>query len=242
MMQKVKLILVSVLALPLISTMLILAFVFDYGHADTIKVKDLVYIYDLAKSSAKAEMYVITDSRRLAKPAKAIRPIITLWTTEEIKSPNLQEAATTTGLSAEPINKEAFIKLPAKETPLTEKKPLPPKTEANAQTCIKCRLNIFFPCNGYALSAAERDQIDQHLSYLKKFKVRVTGFTCALGKKGYNKILARKRAGSVAEYLVKNGVKVTETAGKGGEGYISGVHKNNRRVEIAVLPPEESRK
>ena len=227
----------------LILVILILASVLNDGHADTIRAKEIVYIYDLAKSSAKAEMYVITKDQRTSRPTRSIPTEITLRTTEETaQAPHKLEARKIEPSPTKQDSNEQFARVRAEEKSVTEKKSVQTNPEITVKgRCMKCRVNIFFPINKHAITSAEKDQIEQYISCLKDIKVRVTGYTCKRGTPRHNEVLAIKRAQGVAEYLVKRGINVAEVVGKGGE-YISKVNKNNRRVEIEVIEAEENSK
>jgi outer membrane protein OmpA-like peptidoglycan-associated protein len=225
----------------LILVILILASVLNDGHADTIKVKDLVYIYDLAKSATTTEMYVITKDQRTSRPTKSIPTEITLRTTEETaQAPHKLGARKIEPSPTKQDGNEQFTGALAEEMSVTERKSVQTNPEITMKgRCIKCRVNIFFPIDKHAITNAEKDQIEQYISCLKDIKVRVTGYTCKRGTQRYNEVLAIKRAQGVAEYLVKRGINIAEVVGKGGE-YISKVNKNNRRVEIEVIGEKEN--
>jgi len=68
------------------------------------------------------------------------------------------------------------------------------------------------------------------------FPVSVTGYTCPLGTRKHNTILAKKRAYAVANYLRRRGVRVVNTTGKGGCCFIDLNNlAKNRRVIIRRL-------
>jgi outer membrane protein OmpA-like peptidoglycan-associated protein len=106
-------------------------------------------------------------------------------------------------------------------------------SEEKAGTHSSCEKNIvFFPLNESQISNSERDQIDQFINCIKGKEVKVTGYTCKIGKKLYNDKLAKARALNVAGYLRQEGVMVKEISGEGQQDYISIVDHVNRRVEI----------
>ena len=63
-------------------------------------------------------------------------------------------------------------------------------------------------------------------------KVTVTGYTCTIGKKGYNKALSKRRAQKIADYLKHEGKQVAKVEGKGDINPVSSDKRLNRRVEI----------
>jgi len=105
---------------------------------------------------------------------------------------------------------------------------------------------IYFPANHYQLTDSEKDQINLFLPYLKMaardgHMALVKGFTCDLGSKDKNDLLAMERAKAVAGYLEQNGVKIAGIKGEGKHGYISKIKKLNRRVEVETSKKTEPR-
>lgn len=72
--------------------------------------------------------------------------------------------------------------------------------------------------------------------------IRVKGFTCDLGPKGYNDRLAMKRALAVASLLGKAGVKIEDVSGEGKCCYVPGARRLSRRVEISVMRAQREEK
>jgi outer membrane protein OmpA-like peptidoglycan-associated protein len=88
---------------------------------------------------------------------------------------------------------------------------------------------INFSFDSYRLSKASKNQLDS--VDLKGKKVVIDGFTCTIGRSKYNLTLSKKRARTVADYLISKGVSVLKISGLGE----SSKYKNkplNRRVEI----------
>lgn len=103
-----------------------------------------------------------------------------------------------------------------------------------------CVPTIYFLFNRFDISDYEKDQLDQLVSRLKKQsdrpgEIRIVGHTCNLGSDTYNDHLSRMRAKSVADYLERNGVKVSEAKGEGKHRPVSRIGKLNRRVEIKII-------
>lgn len=77
-------------------------------------------------------------------------------------------------------------------------------------------------------------------------RIQVLGFTDNVGSPDYNLTLSQKRAGSVANYLVRRGVNSGRvfTSGYGANYFIANNNTPegraiNRRVEIRILPPNQ---
>lgn len=103
-----------------------------------------------------------------------------------------------------------------------------------------CVPTIYFRFNRFDVSNYEQDQLDQLVSRLKERpdrprEIRVVGHTCDLGSDPYNDRLSLMRAKFVADYLEKNGFKVTEAKGEGKRHPVSKSGKLNRRVEIEII-------
>jgi len=103
-----------------------------------------------------------------------------------------------------------------------------------------CGPTIYFRFNRFDISDYEKDQLDRLISRLKERpdrprEIRVVGHTCDLGSDPYNDRLSLMRAESVADYLGRNGFKVSEAKGEGKRSPVSKVGKLNRRVEIEII-------
>jgi flagellar motor protein MotB len=105
--------------------------------------------------------------------------------------------------------------------------------------------NIFFGTDDYQLKAssfAELKKLIAFLNYNSGVKVEIRGHTDNTGDADYNKVLSAKRAQSVYDYLVENGVEAKRLAFKG-YGATLPVADNdtregrakNRRTEIGIL-------
>ncbi len=69
----------------------------------------------------------------------------------------------------------------------------------------------------------------------------ITGYTCDLGRKDHNDILARQRAEAVAAYLRKAGIHLSQVTGTGKCCYATddlGKRYLNRRVEVRAQKKE----
>jgi outer membrane beta-barrel protein len=68
--------------------------------------------------------------------------------------------------------------------------------------------NSHFDYNSVEISENGKTILDHNITVLKndpKMKLRISGYTSASGTEGYNQKLSERRAGTVKEYLVKNG-------------------------------------
>lgn len=103
-----------------------------------------------------------------------------------------------------------------------------------------CVPTIYFRFNRFDIFDYEKDQLDRLVSRLKKQpdrprEIRIVGHTCNLGSDTYNNHLSLMRAKFVADYLDRNGLKVSEAKGEGKRQPVSKVRKLNRRVEIEII-------
>lgn len=105
--------------------------------------------------------------------------------------------------------------------------------------------NIYFETNSYALderSKAELEKIAQFLKKNPKQKIEISGHTDDVGDDKANMELSLKRATSVVEYLVKNGIETARLSPKG-FGKTTPIVQNtsdenralNRRIEMKIL-------
>jgi OOP family OmpA-OmpF porin len=112
-------------------------------------------------------------------------------------------------------------------------------------------LTIPFAFNKYALTAKDREDLDNMVSSASKNKryfVAVEGFTDRTGSREYNESLSRKRADAVTEYLVaKHDIPIfrIHMIGLGQEkpvddGHNRAARAKNRRVEIKIFSADDS--
>jgi len=117
----------------------------------------------------------------------------------------------------------------------------------------ECKVNltmssaILFDFNKYDLKPESKIALDQIVEYLKSItyqKIIVEGHTDNVGSYSYNLELSRKRAASVANYLIKKGVssKIIKIVGYGESRpkYPNDTEEHrakNRRVEIEIIKP-----
>lgn len=114
---------------------------------------------------------------------------------------------------------------------------------------VTLKNDVLFDFNKTDLKNASKDTLGEMAGILAKYpndRLRVAGFTDHIGRPAYNQQLSEKRARTVHDYLVAEGVKNPITSI--GMGPIAGTGNDpaavamNRKVEIYidVAPPEQS--
>jgi OmpA-OmpF porin, OOP family len=113
------------------------------------------------------------------------------------------------------------------------------KDTSETQRGPDIRITILFDLDGSTLSDMEGTRLSSFVgsarAETKGSDLSVTGYTCDLGSKAHNDILARKRAGAVAAYLRKAGVYPSLVTGVGKCCYATkdpDKRSLNRRVEV----------
>ncbi len=105
---------------------------------------------------------------------------------------------------------------------------------------------ITFATNQYQVQPAFRGTLDQVAGTLRDYPntaIDVLGYTDADGSEAYNQSLSERRAASVADYLIGQGVQAARI-GTRGYGEMQPIASNetaegkqaNRRVEIRIVP------
>ncbi len=110
---------------------------------------------------------------------------------------------------------------------------------------------VLFGFDKSTLSAKAVSMLDSNIAVLKRYnrlKVRIVGYTDARGPAGYNQALSERRAKSVLNHLVKNGIdrsQITVVEGKGEKDLVNDCdgsrpcreaeHKKNRRVKVILI-------
>ena len=99
----------------------------------------------------------------------------------------------------------------------------------------------FFDVNSTALKPGGYTELERVAQVLNKYPqttIEIAGHTDMRGTAEYNQNLSLKRADSVRETLIQNGVapERMETVGYGESRPISSDHAMNRRVEIIIVP------
>jgi outer membrane protein OmpA-like peptidoglycan-associated protein len=109
---------------------------------------------------------------------------------------------------------------------------------------------VAFSFNQFSLSEVAREDLDKLALDIKpdrRFFVAVEGYTDSVGNKQYNEVLSRRRADSVAEYLVaKHDIPLyrIHMIGLGeerpvDEGRNRAARAKNRRVEVKVFSADQ---
>ena len=100
-------------------------------------------------------------------------------------------------------------------------------------------ITVYFPLGESKLKGGESAKLDAAVDSLKAAdKIEITGYTCHIGSKRYNDILAMKRARKVAAYLASEGIsrEKMEVSGTGKCCYKDNARLDiNRRVEVKTI-------
>lgn len=120
-----------------------------------------------------------------------------------------------------------------------------PKSKTVFEKKIFVLPNILFENNSDVLLPISYNSLDDLIVYLENnrvFKITITGHTDNIGKTYTNQILSEKRAKSVANYMISNGIHISriKTLGKGESQPISenetlNGQQLNRRVEFEIV-------
>ncbi|MCK9279380.1 MAG: OmpA family protein [Melioribacteraceae bacterium] len=108
---------------------------------------------------------------------------------------------------------------------------------------------ILFKTNAYALEPNAKENVSELAQILKKYpdsNIMVVGYTDSDGPEDFNKTLSEKRASSVADYAIMNGVSSSRinVVGLGETEFVAtnetdAGKRQNRRVEIAIYANEK---
>jgi outer membrane protein OmpA-like peptidoglycan-associated protein len=115
---------------------------------------------------------------------------------------------------------------------------------------LKSSATVPFEFNQYVLTTEAQEDLDKLAGELKssrRFFIAVEGYTDDIGNKGYNEVLSRRRANSVAEYLVaKHDIPIYRIHMIGlaeekpvDEGHDRTARAKNRRVEVKVFSADQ---
>lgn len=152
---------------------------------------------------------------------------------------NLQEVSKTV-IKEQNRKTEISKEKPSAQAQQQEPEEIVPSNKEN-QIRIAEKLVVNFDFDSYVLKDNTKKAIEEFIStkLLKTDKVLyVTGYTCDIGSEKYNDLLAKKRANSVRDFLIKNNVRnPIKTLWKGKCCYLS-TRSASRRVEITFEPPE----
>jgi len=116
------------------------------------------------------------------------------------------------------------------------------RVEVGGKTVLK---NIFFDFDKYELKPASKTELQKVLKFLRvnpDIKIQIAGHTDNRGAESYNQELSRKRAKSVYEFLVSNGIENSRLTFRG-YGHSQPVASNqtekgrqqNRRIEFEII-------
>lgn len=203
------------------------------SHATGIYQMDYRYSFDgTAWDNARRQAFVICDGACVAGPPLAPAP----------RFPALS-VRVSQNLAAN-VNKEATQGAPvgdARETAIKEDK-------KHEQQDTDARITVLFDLDSSALSDAERARLSSFVKSLgtetRGGNLFVTGYTCDLGSKAHNDVLAIKRAEVVEAYLRKAGLHVMWVTGTGKCCYATkdpGKRYLNRRVEVTISKREATK-
>ena len=110
------------------------------------------------------------------------------------------------------------------------------------------RITVLFGLDSSVLRDAERARLSSFVKSLgaetKDGNLFVTGYTCDLGSKAHNDVLAIKRAEAVEAYLRKAGLHATWVTGMGKCCYATKDQSKrhlNRRVEVIFSKREATK-
>jgi outer membrane protein OmpA-like peptidoglycan-associated protein len=113
------------------------------------------------------------------------------------------------------------------------------RTEEDAPrtSAVRTIATVYFPLNSHRLKGGEKNKLRAARdSLVSATHLSVTGYTCQVGTRRHNDLLAVRRAGTVGGFLRTMGIprERMEVTGKGGCCYVSDVRAMNRRVEITA--------
>jgi outer membrane protein OmpA-like peptidoglycan-associated protein len=184
---------------------------------------------DMARDSARRQTFVICDDVCAAIPplAPAPRfPALSVRISQDIAAKKSPEKAPDRGSRDTPPNKDA----------------------SDREHAADARITVLFGLDSSALSDAERSRLSSFVKGLdaetKGGDLFVTGYTCDLGSKAHNDVLAIERAEAVETYLRKAGLHVMWVTGTGKCCYATkdpGKRYLNRRVEVTISKREATK-
>ncbi|HXG17764.1 MAG TPA: OmpA family protein [Methylomirabilota bacterium] len=104
--------------------------------------------------------------------------------------------------------------------------------------------STFFDYNSSALKPGAMNKLSPLITFLREHperNVTIEGYTDSLGSESYNLDLSQRRAETVRDFLIKNGVSPAQVTARGyGENFpvasnnTEAGRQQNRRVEIIV--------
>jgi outer membrane protein OmpA-like peptidoglycan-associated protein len=124
----------------------------------------------------------------------------------------------------------------------------PKKDASEREPAAEARMTVLFGLDSSVLTDPEKARLSSFVESLgtemKVGDLSVMGYTCDLGSKARNDVLAMKRAEAVAAYLRKSGLHALRVSGTGKCCYAT---KNlrkpylNRRVEVTISKREAAK-
>jgi len=199
------------------------------SHATGISQMDYRYSFDgTARDSAQRQSLVICDDACTAGPSLAPAPrfpALSVRVSRDVAKENAQKQPDSGSKGASP-KKDASEREPAAEA----------------------RITILFGLDSSVLTEPEKARLSSFVENLgaetKAGDLSVTGYTCDLGSKAHNDVLAIKRGEAVAAYLRKSGLHPSHVTGTGKCCYAAkdpGKRYLNRRVEVTTSKREDSK-
>jgi len=124
----------------------------------------------------------------------------------------------------------------------------PKKDTSEREPAAEARITVLFGLDSSALTEPEKARLSSFVENLgaetKAGDLSVTGYTCDLGSKAHNDVLAIKRGEAVAAYLRESGLHAMRVTGTGKCSYATkdpGRRYLNRRVEVTTSKGEAKR-
>lgn len=185
----------------------------------TLLIAQVDYTYQSNRAIIVPEpTYVVCSETKCPKPTKKTSP-------EEIKNTSPKKIKE----SVKPQYLDFSFAVPSPATNTVEVKVS--SSDSKQSECKTEKVTVYFDLNSASLTDASK----QILSSLDKtFTYTVSGYTCSLGAKKHNDMLAIKRANVVADFLKQKGITVEKIEGQGKCCYMDTQNttaKENRRAE-----------
>jgi outer membrane protein OmpA-like peptidoglycan-associated protein len=185
---------------------------------------------DMARDSARRQTFVICDDACVAESPLAPAP---------------RFPALSIKVSQDPIGrKEDPQKAPDGGTGNSTVK----KDTGDREHAADVRITVLFGLDSSSLSDGEKARLSSFVKGLgaetKAGFLFVTGYTCDLGSKAHNDVLAMNRAQAVEAYLRKAGLRAIWVTGTGKCCYVSKDPNKrylNRRVEVTISKKEATK-
>ena len=216
--------------LPLVPIAALVLFQAVASHATGISQMEYRYSFDgAARDSAHVQTFVICDDSCTVESPLAPMP----------RFPALSVR----------VSQSVPGKGNAQKAPVSGSEETSPKKDASErEPTAEARITVLFGLDNSAVSDAEKARLSSFVKSLgaetMAGDLSVTGYTCDLGSKVHNDILAIKRAEAVAAYLRKTGLHPSRVTGTGKCCYATkDLRKRylNRRVEVEIKKGENAK-